>query len=359
MNILFYLLFLTFSLGQLGRISFYSQQINFYIYEVFILFFLGSTFFKYRFLPIKKLFKESKSLFYFLLILLISLIIGFDNFTFFQNFVGFLYFLRIVFYLIYWVYLNYWLKKEKKIPTLYKALSTGAILFLISTLIQYFLYPDLRNLIYLGWDPHLYRTFGVFFDTSVAAAIYGIIFFLTDNLIIKSFFLLFLALSFSRGAYVSFIISLSYVFLASKQIKKLLLYLLIFVVLVLIIPKPSGEGVNLLRSFSIYSRLRDYQEGFNIFLKKPLFGYGYNRIRYLKENSLSHSASAYSSSYLTIAVGSGLFGLISLFGFAGFIWKKAVKYRSIILFVAVASIFDNIFLHPFIFFLLLTILSDS
>lgn len=359
MAALLYLIIFLFTLGQLGRISLFNQQINFYFYEIITLFFLGVGLFRYQLLPIKKIIKESKSLFYFLIILFISLIIGFNKFTFFQNFVGFLYFLRLVLYLIYWVYLNYWIKKEKKKSTLFKALYFSAILFLITTLVQYFLYPDLRNLIYLGWDPHLYRTFGVFFDTSVAAAIYGILFFLIDKMIIKSFFLLFLALSFSRGAYFSFMISLSYFFLTSKQFKKLFFYILIFFILVLVIPKPFGEGVNLLRSFSIISRLKDYQEGFNIFIKKPLLGYGYNRIKYLKEDASSHSSSAFSSSYLTILVSSGLLGLFSFFGFGGYIWKKAAKYRSIILYVGVASFFDNLFLHPFVLFFLLTILSDS
>ncbi len=31
-------------------------------------------------------------------------------------------------------------------------------------LIQFFMYPDLRNLMYLGWDPHYYRLFSTLLD---------------------------------------------------------------------------------------------------------------------------------------------------------------------------------------------------
>src|SRR3989344_4781473 len=50
-------------------------------------------------------------------------------------------------------------------------------------LIQYLLYPSLRNLMYLGWDPHEYRVFGTFFDS----AFIGIILVLTLLLLTSQF----------------------------------------------------------------------------------------------------------------------------------------------------------------------------
>jgi O-antigen ligase len=237
-----------------------------------------------------------------------------------------------------------------------------AVLTITSTLIQYFLYPDLRNLIYQGWDPHLYRTFGVFFDTSIAAAIFGIFFLTINQPVIKIIYLLLIALSFSRAIYLGISLTLIYLFVSQKQFKKLAIFLLLFLALVFFIPKPSGEGVNLKRFYSVVSRGQDYLQGINLWKNKPILGYGYNRIRYVKEGDSLHAGASFSSSFLTILVSSGALGLL------GFLWlltafAKASKVKRkvglyLIIFLSIVSLFDNVLLHPFILFLLLTILSD-
>ena len=185
MIILFYLTALLFSLGQLGRVSFFNQQVNFYLYEVALTFNLFILFWKYRFEPIKEAWKKFKPLFFFLIILLISLLIDWTKYSLFENTVASLYFFRLVLYFSYFFYFKYYL------PTIKKGIFLIAVLTIISTVIQYFLYPDLRNLFYQGWDPHLYRTFGVFFDTSVAAAIFGIFFLTINQPIVKIIYLIF------------------------------------------------------------------------------------------------------------------------------------------------------------------------
>ena len=350
-NIVLYLIFFLFSLGQLGRISFFNQQINFYLYEVFLGLFLLVLFFKYRFNPITDAWKKSTSSFIFLFILFLSLLIGFNQYSLFENTVGFLYFLRLSLYLTYWSYLSYWSKKD---PNCKKVLKNGIMIItvvtIITTVTQYLLYPDLRNLFYLGWDPHLYRTFGVFFDTAIAGTIYGMIFLFSDQFIVKSIFLIFLVLSFSRSIYLSFIIALLYLFIKKSQFKKLFIYLFILLFLIFLLPKPAGEGVNITRTFSIVSRVKDYQEGINLFLKKPIFGYGYNRLRYLRNIQGSHAGASFSSSYLTVLVSSGLIGLIGLISLMGLIWRHSKNARALIVFLGTVSLFDNVLLHPFILF---------
>ncbi len=353
MTILFYLTSFLFSLGQLGRISFANQQINFYLYEIVLTINLLFLFFKYRFQPIKEAWKKHRPIFIFLGILLVSLLINLTKYAQFQNFVGFLYFFRLALYFFYFFYLKY------HSPNVKKGTFLIATLTIVSTLIQYFLYPDLRNLLYQGWDPHLYRTFGVFFDTSISSAIFGI-FFMTINLpIIKIFYLLLVALSFSRSAYISLSTSLVFFFIQQKQFKKILLFLFLFVTLIFIIPKPSGEGVNLKRFYSISSRAIDYRQGISLWKNKPIFGYGYNRIRYIKNNNSIHSGAGFSSSFLTILVSSGLIGL---FSFIWVLWNlrdlnKVAPY--LLIFLSIMSLFDNVFFHPFILFLLFINLSDK
>jgi len=359
MIILFYLTAFLFSLGQLGRVSFYNQQINFYLYEVALVINIFFLFFKYRFQPFKDGSKKFLPIFIFLGILIISLLVDLTKFTQFQNLVGLLYLYRLHLYFIYFLYLHYYVQKNKEFSRVIKnGIVFVAVLTIISTLIQYFLYPDLRNLIYQGWDPHLYRTFGVFFDTSISAAIFGIFFLTINQPIIKIAYLLLVALSFSRSVYLGLSITLIYLFIMQKQLKKIILFLILFVSLIVFIPKPSGEGVNLKRLYSISSRAQDYIQGISLWKNKPLIGYGYNRIRYVKNSDSVHSGATYSSSFLTILVSSGILGLAS---FMWVLWslRRSNKLAPLLLiFLSIVSLFDNVILHPFILFLLFTSLSD-
>ncbi|MEK7110207.1 MAG: O-antigen ligase family protein [Patescibacteria group bacterium] len=353
MTILFYLTAFLFSLGQLGRVSFFNQQVNFYLYEVALTFNLFILFWKYRFEPIKEAWKKFKPIFFFLAVLLVSLLIDWLKYNSFENTVVFLYFFRLILYFSYFFYFKYYS------PTIKKDIFLIAILTIITTIIQYFLYPDLRNLFYQGWDPHLYRTFGVFFDTSIAATIFGIFFLIINQPIIKIIYLVLVALSFSRSIYLGLSLTLIYLFIQQKQFKKIVLFLLFFVTLIFFLPKPAGEGVNLKRLYSIESRIEDYRRGINLWKNKPLIGYGYNRIRYVKNSDSLHSGATYSSSFLTILVSSGIIGLLS------FIWalwslRRLNKIAPILLiFLSIISLFDNVLLHPFILFLLFINLSDK
>src|SRR3989338_7168037 len=350
MTILFYLTAFLFSFGQLGRVSLFDQQVNFYLYEVVLTLSLFLLFFKYRFKPIKKAWKDFKPLLFFLIVLLISLLIDWSKYSPFENTVASLYFFRLILYFFYFFYLQHHAKKHKQFSkTIKKGILAVAVLIIISTFIQYFLYPDLRNLFYQGWDPHLYRTFGIFFDTSIAAAIFGILFLTINQPIIKIIYLVLIALSFSRAIYLGLSLTLIYIFIQKKQFKKIFLFLLFFVVLIFIIPKSAGEGVNLKRFYSITSRGQDYLQGINLWKNHPVFGYGYNRIRYIKTGDSLHSGATFSSSFLTILVSSGLLGLFS------FIWtlwrlrKSNSLASTLLIFLSLVSLFDNILLHPFIF----------
>lgn len=359
MTVLFYLTVFLFSLGQLGRISLFDQQINFYLYEIVLIINLFILFFKYRFEPIKDGWKKFLPIFIFLGVLTASLFVDLTKFTQFQNIVGLLYLCRLHLYFIYFFYLRYHTLKNLKFS---KVIRNGvfiiAVLTIISTFIQYFFYPDLRNLLYQGWDPHLYRAFGVFFDTSIAATIFGIMLLTSGNLVIKIFYLVLVALSFSRSIYFGLSLTLIYLFVQQRNFKKIVFFLLFFVTLIFVIPKPSGEGVNLKRIYSVNSRVDDYKEGIDVWKNKPILGYGYNRIRYIKKSDSVRSGASFSSSFLTILVSAGFLGLLS---FVSVLWSLSRTNRlapSLIMFISIISLFDNVFLHPFILFLLFTNLSD-
>ena len=213
MNIIFYITAFLFSLGQLGRISFFNQQINFYLYEVALIINVFFLFLKYRLEPIKVAWNKFKPIFFFLGVLFFSLLISLSKYNFFENIVASLYLFRLILYFLYFIYLKHCSLNVKK------GVYLIAVITIFSTLIQYFLYPDLRNLIYQGWDPHLYRTFGVFFDTSISAAIFGVFFLTINQPIIKIIYLLLIALSFSRSIYIGFSLTLFYIFIRQKKFK--------------------------------------------------------------------------------------------------------------------------------------------
>lgn len=368
MSKLLYLLFFLLSLGQLGRISFFNQQVNFYLYEIFLLFLLLSLVLKDKLKPLKNSFKQFKSVYIFLSVLLLSTVLTLQKFNLFQNLVGFLYLARLVAYFVIFFYLKDRLSNFSRATFVFVAITAA------TSLVQYFFYPDLRNLFYLGWDPHLYRAFGLFFDTAVASAIYGLVFLL---LILRfksielakeiKFIFLFLfgvfgILSFSRAFYFSILATLFLYFIRKKLYSYLFLLVFVFAFFLYIAPKPGGAGVNLTRVFSIISRVEDYKVATKIWKKNPILGVGYNKLRYVKEKMgivsenvvfADHSGASFHSSFLIILASSGVIGLAAfLFVLLQFakVSDTSLYYT---LFLSLYSLADNILLHPFVLILFL------
>lgn len=376
-TVLFFLTSIFLSLGQIGRISFLNQQINFYLYEISAAILLLIMVFKYRFDPVKLSISHFPYTYIFFIWLLFSYIIGIGQYTFYENIVGLLYFLRLVFYSLFFIYIGFHIKNQKAARRIIKkSLILFIVLTVISSLIQYFFYPQLRNLIYLGWDEHLYRMFGTFLDTAVASGVYGLIFiyiYLNKGLFVKKkifryIFLVLLSvcilLTYSRTLYLSMGMLVAYFLIRNKNIKKLIFITGLFLLLLMIIPKPIGEGVNLVRKTSIIARVTDYNTGFRVWLKSPITGIGYNRIRYVKgrlglltvdDFGLNHAASSFHSTFLIILATGGLVGLflfiLSLWQICGRQKKMAVY----IIFLSILSLSDNILFHPFILYLLILI----
>lgn len=363
MRIFFFLTILLFSLGQVGRISLFNYKINFYLYEIFLFFVFLFLFYRLKTIPIKETFKIFKKFFLFLGFLLFSYLINLFQFSLWQNFIAFLYLLRLFLYIVFFVYFIYWVKNNKLfLKDLHNGIIIFSILTIIISFIQYFLYPDLRNLRYLGWDEHLYRMFGVFFDTSIAATIYSLLFlfyFLNKKennyirIIFMPLFLICLCLTFSRSGTFSLFLVLFIYFLNHKKLSEFLLIFIFIIFIFLISPKPFGEGVNLLRTFSINSRINDYKKAVIFWKKFPFLGIGYNRIGFFKasSNEIDHSRFSFSSSYLVLLVTAGLCGLIFFFASLIDFYKILFYGKEIMFLVLVNSFFDNIFFHPFIIFL--------
>lgn len=251
--------------------------------------------------------------------------------------------------------------------------------------IQYVYYPNLRNLYYLGWDDHWYRMFSTFLDPNFAGAIFVLQSILTLFLLLeekrhklKIFFLCTLILSliavflsYSRTAYMMMMFSVPIVLILLGKFKYLLLLLSFVVVGFLLIPKNlHSEGVDLLRTASIFSRVQSYQEGLRVFSSSPLYGVGFNTYRYAKErqgiSSTSqfpdHAAAGVSNSFIFILATTGIVGLLLFLNIFRIIFQASAKElngkRRALAFlvctstiaVLVGSLFENIIFYESIMF---------
>ena len=373
LNILLYLTFILFSFGQLGRISFLGQQINLYLYEIFVFFIILYLFVKYKFKPLVQSLNRLKIIYLFFLFIFIGFFVDLKSYSFEQNLVSFLYQARLWLYFTFFIYFLYEVKRNS---TLSKKIIFPFLIFVVltiaSSIVQYFLYPDLRNVIYAGWDPHLYRLFGVFFDTFLAGAVYGLIFIFllknTDRLPLPKFinktlliiFFIFIFFTYSRWLFVAFFLTVLIMFFKKRTYKNVAILLMLFAGLIFLLPKQFGEGVNLLRTTSIKTRIADYPNAVSLWLKKPIFGYGYNRLRYIShaQNLESHAAAGFSS-FLIVLVAGGVIGfLLFLASLINQTYSKSTA-GDYLIFVVLLSLADNVILHPFVIFLLIMITSYS
>lgn len=361
--ILLILSLILFPLGHLGRISFFSQEVNLYLYEIPMALSLAFFIFTYKLDPLDKLWHKYKIIFLFFACMLVSYVISFGRFSYFENVVAFLYFIRLVFYTLTIIYSTYYVYLHKNQKKLILVVEMIFMVILLVSFLQFFLYPDLRNLIYLGWDPHLYRAFGTFFDPPVTAGIFGLItlyFFLKKTkrgILLSVISLILFVMTYSRGAYLALAVSAGiYLFLKKRYL--LLAATIGFCLFVFVLlPKPYGESVNLGRLFSIQSRLSDYNEGIRIWKESPLIGIGYNRIRYEKEKTpetfdANHAGASFHSSFLVILVTGGIIGLVLFLGILYKVWGMGEFTKVAVVFISIISLTDNVLLHPFILYLL-------
>ena len=172
---------------------------------------------------------------------------------------------------------------------------------LILGFIQYLFLPDLRFLIYSGYDDHLYRLTSTILDPAFTGLIF--VFNLNYYLWQKNknwaaiiLFAIGLLLTFSRASYLAFLISSLFIFFIDKNNNKkaIILTLIFFFISLPFLPKQSGgDGVNLLRTTSAEARISNDQEILQSMSDKDwLIGQGLfipNQNRQVAKNIPSHS----------------------------------------------------------------------
>lgn len=264
---------------------------------------------------------------------------------------------------------------KKGLP--YFMLASG-FLIIIGGFIQYFIYPDLRNLYYLGWDEHLYRMFSSFLDPNFAGAFFVLYFlfvlvffqkiklknyrYVLITILILS--LVSILLTFSRSAYIMFFVGVLSLMSIKKQ-RKLFFLIVIFSVGIFLTSKMvfKSEGTNLLRTASGNARLDSIGNAVVIFKDNPIFGVGFNSYRYAQkrygfineDKRLIHSGAGTDNSFLFILATTGIVGflgflylLYKIFNLANRMIKK--NQYALILFVSILSLGVNSFFVNSLFF---------
>lgn len=323
----------------------------------------------------------TKPLLIFLAIALLSLVINLYQFSFAQIIIGSLYLGRFVVYTNL-LFVFYFLKKNF-IKKYFIGIFLSGLIVVIIGFIQYFFYPNLRNLYYLGWDEHLYRMFSTFLDPNFVGCAFSIILLLglyilqtskktkiKTPLLVLSILVAILAifLTYSRSAYITTAVSLFIYFLFSKQKKLIIAGFIIFCLGIILLPKSySGEGVKLLRTKSISDRVVADLHGIAIFTQNIPFGVGFDTYRYAQEKNGFldqktwqdvHSGAGVPNSYIFILATTGILGFIAYvyfwFSILRSIYrsndKKNVYAQSFIFAVVggvlVDALFENVLFYP-------------
>ena len=370
LKIFFTIFIFIFPLAELGRFQF-PNGVAFSINEIILVILI----FSWLIHKINKKETVGKSLILkssviFAGIAFISLLLNISNLSLDKLFVSFLYLLRWISYLLlFFIVKDFDINYKKKIP--YFMLFSGAIVVL-GGYIQFFLYPSLRNLYYLGWDEHLYRMFSSFLDPNFLGTflvlllmlILGFLYkYLRERKLYLSLILSVLGittliatyLTYSRSALVMLIVSLaSFLFLIGKK-KIILISILGLILIIFLIPKSfKTEGTNFLRTASSEARIGSAEIAFKIFQGSPFYGVGFNAYRYSqnkygldnKDWMITHSGAGTDNSFLFVLATTGVIGFASFIYFilSFFVLaKKNLKKNifSIILFSSLAGLIVN------------------
>ncbi|OGM59852.1 hypothetical protein A2955_00530 [Candidatus Woesebacteria bacterium RIFCSPLOWO2_01_FULL_37_19] len=292
-----------------------------------------------------------------------SLIISLVSYSFLEILPGLLYFQRLISYFALFAVVIVSIR-EKTLDRLSLIQFLQIVSFFIIALgwLQYFMFPDLRSLRYVGWDDHLYRIVGSFLDPGFAGLILvlgGILtlgrFFATKNKIHFALFILSaitVAFTYSRASYLAFLIAVITLGFLYKKFLLPVVFTVSFLLSLTLLPRPSSEGVKLERTYSISAKFQNYFETIKIIKNSPVFGVGYNslclvRQKLFNDNSKSHSCYGSDSSLLFLLATTGVVGFMTLANTFLRIFKDFVKnqYYKILIASFLAIIIHSLFLN--------------
>jgi O-antigen ligase len=160
-------------------------------------------------------------------------------------------------------------------------------------------------------------------------------------------------LTYSRSSYLALIGGIA-AFTVMKRQWLLLFAIAAFIIAIIYLPKTSGSTLDLFRADSTLARLGNWRQGVTLITQAPVFGHGFNMLRYVYDDSdrlISKAASGLDSSLLFVGATTGIIGilaygylLISMLRIGG----TNAAYLSCFVALGIHSIFVNSAFYPWI-----------
>lgn len=309
---------------------------------------------------------------------LLSLLLTLGNVPLYVVGGGLMYILRWMMYAsLYWVAAG-----TTAAPGMWlSVLAASGIATAVLGILQYFLYPDLRNLAYLGWDPHYQRLFSTLLDPNFTGIILAVtaVFLLgmwesqkkNQPVLLGCLLVVMTAfvLSYSRSSFIAFAVGMIVWGILSRK-KAIMFGILTLCVGVVVLMPHTGEGQNLFRTVSSFARVGNAERAIGLIREKPIFGHGFNILRFVslqrswihETDAPSRSGAGLDTSILFVGATTGLIGMVvygwmilSLLGRAmyGYAHVKklrpfAVTYISAMTMMVVHSLFINSLFYPWV-----------
>lgn len=301
---------------------------------------------------------------------------------------AFFYLMRLFFYFFFYWSLTDFLK-ENNLPV-FKYLIFEGVAMAALALAQYVFRPDMRFLFGWGWDEHFFRAIGTFIDPAFTGLLLVLSFsvWLNETLSLKKrrefwwwtfglIILLAIGLSFSRASYLILLVALGTILIFQKKFKVFAVASLFFLFLIFFLPKPAGEGVNLLRTSSLLAKSDNYRQTWQIIKDNFWFGVGFNALRSARRDygflSLgswqeTNAGAGVDNSFLFVWAASGILGLVAFL----FLWGKIIgkslgkikkSHLALILFsttvsLSLSAFFVNAIFYPWVLFWLMLLLAE-
>ncbi len=226
-------------------------------------------------------------------------------------------------------------------------------------LVQFVWYPDLRNLWYLGWDPHYYRVFATLLDPNYVGLLLVFTLFLivylwyrkTKYVLIPVGGLVTMALllTYSRSSYLALLAGVGVAIVLLKRWKQGVFVILAILLAVTYVPKPGGDTLSLDRYDSTVSRIQNWGQTIGRIGERPVFGYGFNVVPFLGSDDAAalpgRRGAGIDSSVLFVGVTTGLVGLVSYFWLLVEMVRLVLESKDTILKVLVLSSLGAVMVH--------------
>lgn len=219
-------------------------------------------------------------------------------------------------------------------------------------LVQYVIYPDLRVLLTFGWDEHLNRIVGTFLDPNFTSIILVFTLILLSSRVLHLrgvhwvqrvsprrwawalILVIFsaLLLTYSRSGYLAFVAGMGALSYLARSPKIFLLSSAAILMGIFLLPKQTSEGTKLERTTSAILRIENLKEGVGIFREHPVFGVGFNTLRYTRPSLAeekygpSHAAAGIDNSFLFVLVTTGIVGFAAFINLAAVIVKESLSF---------------------------------